>query len=377
MASRSCEERWILGYGWKDWSVPSGALRWTWLDATGLSLEGFNGAIGWEDPAHLFGITATRAVLQDSLRSVLIKLATASSGATGNGVNQYAGWNRETTSDPNMSYAYRYLRQAGAGPARPEFAPFIVNISQGSYGYQDYKRGMPFSAWDIDTTPPRRLAVGFLENNVTTGLVDGCWWPPSNGTGIDNTATSGREWFFIFDKPYTGATPDTSLQKSIFQNSLPVMWMGTVCRLNNSNFSQPPLMSGDDQFLIRVKHPPLVSDVWTFNPTIVLGVGDAESPTSFELFQNYPNPFNPTTTIKYQLATQRKVTIKIFNLLGQEVKTLADGIENAGQHQLQWDGKNNLGVGVATGVYFYRIETNGVGSQTNSFIQVKKMLLIR
>ncbi len=113
-------------------------------------------------------------------------------------------------------------------------------------------------------------------------------------------------------------------------------------------------------------------------PTGFVGIEQEEfSVRSFLLHQNYPNPFNPTTTIKYQLATQSKVTIKIFNLLGQVVKKLVDGIEDAGQHQLQWDGKNNFGSGVATGVYFYRIETNAVGSAISSFTQVKKMLLLR
>ncbi len=99
-------------------------------------------------------------------------------------------------------------------------------------------------------------------------------------------------------------------------------------------------------------------------------------PTAFMLEQNYPNPFNPSTIIKYQLPIQSRVTIKIFNLLGQEVKTVVDGIENADEHQSQWDGRNNFGVGVASGVYFYRIEANGIGG-TNLFRHVKKMLLLR
>ncbi len=99
-------------------------------------------------------------------------------------------------------------------------------------------------------------------------------------------------------------------------------------------------------------------------------------PTRYELKSNYPNPFNPSTTIEYHLPAQSRVTIKILSLLGQEVKTVVDGIENAGVHQSQWDGRNNSGVDAASGVYFYRIEANSIGG-ANSFARVKKMILLR
>ncbi len=99
-------------------------------------------------------------------------------------------------------------------------------------------------------------------------------------------------------------------------------------------------------------------------------------PTEFALFQNYPNPFNPTTTIRYQLPEVSKVVLKIYNILGQEVKTLADEIQEAGVKTLIWDSNNNSGHRVASGVYFYQLQA--VSSRNNnSFMQVKKMLLVR
>ena len=88
-------------------------------------------------------------------------------------------------------------------------------------------------------------------------------------------------------------------------------------------------------------------------------------PTTPLLHQNYPNPFNPSTTISYDLPVRSHITLKIFNVLGQDVVTLMDGEVQAGRHQVQWDAN-----GVASGVYLYRI-------QAGTFVETKKMLLIR
>jgi len=86
--------------------------------------------------------------------------------------------------------------------------------------------------------------------------------------------------------------------------------------------------------------------------------------------QSYPNPFNASATIAYALPTDGKVTIKIYNILGQKVVTLLDEEKPAGYHTVVWNGKDDQGNSVATGVYFYRVE---FGKQT----LVKKMALIK
>ncbi len=93
-------------------------------------------------------------------------------------------------------------------------------------------------------------------------------------------------------------------------------------------------------------------------------------PSEFSLSQNYPNPFNMSTTIEYGLPEQSQVSITVYNILGQEVSTLVDGIKPAGLYQTQWDGTNSHGNTVATGVYMYRIETS-------NYIKTKKMLLVK
>ncbi len=93
-------------------------------------------------------------------------------------------------------------------------------------------------------------------------------------------------------------------------------------------------------------------------------------PDNFDLLQNYPNPFNPETTIIYNLKQPGNVSIKVFNLLGQEIKTLVDNFSPAGIFSVRWDGTNSLGRRVSTGVYIYSM-TTGNG------IKTKRMLLIR
>jgi hypothetical protein len=358
--------------GMKGWNVPAGDLRFSWLNGD-FFFEGFNGAIGWDDPCHYFGQCFNRAVRPHQLKNVLLKLADAVSSTNGNPNTgyPYGGWDPVTTTDPNMSYAYRYLRLATASPARPEFAPFIVNPS-GGYAYQDYKKSVPFSAWDVDTTPPRRLAVGFLENNVVNALVDGLYWPPPSEGSVGNVAGSGpREWFFIFNTDYTGQAPDPALMVNILSNPVPVMWWGTVTRLGGTNF-----FTGDE-FLIHAARTISSSDVWTFNPTIVVGLPDEPLPFAFALEQNYPNPFNPTTTIQYQLPVQSKVTIKIYNILGQEIRNLVEEVRPAGAHAAVWDGTNRTGTAVATGVYFYRIEARSMDGSGAVFARVNKMMMLK
>jgi len=109
--------------------------------------------------------------------------------------------------------------------------------------------------------------------------------------------------------------------------------------------------------------------------TIVSVKEKGYSPPSFDLLENYPNPFNPTTTIRYQLPSAGRVSIKIYNILGQQIRNLVDGIEVKGSHNSLWDGRNDHGVAVSGGVYFYRIESTTLdGSQ--SLVATKKMLLV-
>ncbi|MEW6652356.1 MAG: T9SS type A sorting domain-containing protein [Bacteroidota bacterium] len=93
-------------------------------------------------------------------------------------------------------------------------------------------------------------------------------------------------------------------------------------------------------------------------------------PSAFTLAQNYPNPFNPSTVISYTLPKQSRVQIKIYDVLGNEVRSLIDEEKNAGKYNILWDSRNNRGTKVSSGVYFYKIFADG-------FTAAKKMNLIK
>jgi hypothetical protein len=103
---------------------------------------------------------------------------------------------------------------------------------------------------------------------------------------------------------------------------------------------------------------------------IAQGESDSAIPAEFALQQNYPNPFNPTTTIFFDLPQDSWVRLTVYNVLGQRIKTVTDTKYPAGSHQVIWDGRNESGDDVTSGVYFYLMETN-------EFTDSKKMLLLR
>jgi flagellar hook assembly protein FlgD len=93
-------------------------------------------------------------------------------------------------------------------------------------------------------------------------------------------------------------------------------------------------------------------------------------PADFYVYQNYPNPFNPSTTIRYNIPKSSNVSVKIYNMLGQEIKTLFTGGQTPGVHSVIWNGDTNFGSKAASGTYIFMVKYN------NQF-QVKKMILLK
>ena len=101
-----------------------------------------------------------------------------------------------------------------------------------------------------------------------------------------------------------------------------------------------------------------------------LGIYQAGVPTDFALHENYPNPFNPTTTLRFDLPELSDMTLTIYNMLGQKVKTFSMQSIPAGYHSVTWDATNDLGVQVGAGVYLYQL-------QTKDFVKTRKMVLLK
>jgi len=90
----------------------------------------------------------------------------------------------------------------------------------------------------------------------------------------------------------------------------------------------------------------------------------------YSLGQNYPNPFNPSTRITYQLPEGAHVRLVVYNLLGQQIRVLVEGLHPAGVHAVEWDGRDEENRKAGSGVYIYRLQAGG-------FTQVRKMVLSR
>jgi hypothetical protein len=98
------------------------------------------------------------------------------------------------------------------------------------------------------------------------------------------------------------------------------------------------------------------------------------TPNEFQLNQNYPNPFNPQTTISYQLPVFSRVTLKIYDTLGKDVRTLVNENKSAGYHSVMWDGRDNSGRQVTSGIYFYKIAFN---SNNQRMSKIRKMVYLK
>jgi hypothetical protein len=112
---------------------------------------------------------------------------------------------------------------------------------------------------------------------------------------------------------------------------------------------------------------------------LIVGVEEQiELPSTFSLSQNFPNPFNPSTTIQYELAGYRRVELRIFNMLGQEVVTLVNEEQNSGRYTIEWNGRNKAGIQVPSGIYIYRLQAYDVLSDgLAAYSETRKAILLK
>ncbi len=336
------------------WKIPAGTRRWTWSSGAGFGFEGFEGALGWVALNEVFSASTGKVPVTETQR-VLLKLATVDS--LGN----------FSTEDPNVSFGYRYGRNFGAAPAQPSFAAHMINTTGSGYAFQDFAPTVPFSAWNIEVDPPQRLTVGFLENNVTRGLVDGIYFPDPSDTlakyNLDNTASAGpREFLFIFPNPYS-ETPDPDFQGDLLNSpNTPTMYWGTFNRRVTA-VPYSPDSSGEDQFLIIPSRIILPADTFTFTapaPTFTENNVDLSQikavPNPFYLFSSYdPNPGS------YQLKFHHLpaiCTITIYNLAGDLIRKID---KNDPSPIASWDLLTGNFLPVASGIYIYVVQAPGFG----------------
>jgi len=129
-------------------------------------------------------------------------------------------------------------------------------------------------------------------------------------------------------------------------------------------FPYRPVVTIDSRFGYGAKHFEKPMYIW-ISGTLGVHNGSPELPQTVVLRQNYPNPFNPVTIISFELPRASQVNLTVYDILGREIAVLVNDRKNAGIHQVKFDGSD-----LASGVYFYRI-------QTGTYMETRKLLLMR
>lgn len=322
--------------------VPSGNRFLTaFNDAGGTGplwpMEGWSSLFGWAENFFGTGLPAT------GCKNVEIRFAACDEFGVPTDMN-----------DPNVSMAYRYMRGVGATstPAKPEFEPFIINKA-GGYPYQDM-RPVCFAAYDMESVPPRRLNVGFNENNAATGLVNGAWMPGRYDTEGGMNAT--REFMFIFASDYS-TTPVEMYTANDMLNGVyntDLMYVGVPSRRGAR------LPVAGDKIILEANHFNTPADEFTFStaaPTNQL----ADAVVDVEKINVFPNPYYGFNIVEKNQFSRfvtfnhlpASATLRIFTLSGILVRTL----EKSDESQFTtWDLLNEAGLPVASGVYIIYID---------------------
>ncbi len=202
-------------------------------------------------------------------------------------------------------------------------------------------------------------------------------------TGIERQGTTGSlltyNCFFEKDEKNFIGYPSTTFGNIVMQNR-----NGDPCDIGFNIFLNP-LFADSTNFKLTNLSPCVdagdpsserdpdgsIADIGAnYFPKTVGVHEDLDLPKNISLFENYPNPFNPETTISYHLPTVSEVELTVYNTLGQKIRTLVNGKQKAAYHVFRWNGKDNAGDKVSSGVYLYRL-------RVGSFVQTKRMLLLR
>ncbi len=310
-------------------------------------------------------------------------------------------WYRALTAYLTINSQFIDCRNACLNSAKDLFG-------QNSAEYDAVARG--FSAVGIGSSSGSAYDLTYDDGSSATGVYEPAanwelavkFTPPVSNVTItnvkieitgDNAGGTGHFTLKMYRADGANGLPGTQIITPYSYTPAQVGWQSfDITGANvNGDFYVSVLYDGTNQPLIGGDLPPGNQRAYEYNSsswsklnspddytlfmratvTSTTGVVEIDSrvPPTFELAQNYPNPFNPTTTIKYQLPVEGKVTITVYNMLGQVVQVLTDEIQSAGYKSVEWNA-SALGGGFASGLYFYRI-------QAGNFIETKKLLLLK
>lgn len=200
---------------------------------------------------------------------------------------------------------------------------------------------------------------GYSVDNIVPAAPQGFSVAYNTGSGNQLTwnasADPDFQYFRIYRDTYPGFTPSVA---TLVHSTVGIGWFDPFFDGWNVYYKLTAVdASGNES-------PPA-------SPATATAIRETQVPHAFALYQNAPNPFNPTTEIRYDVpAAGGRVTLRIYDAAGRLVRTLVDAAQAAGEKRAAWDGRNNWGHRVATGVYFYRMTAPG-------FSNTRKMVLLQ
>jgi hypothetical protein len=212
-------------------------------------------------------------------------------------------------------------------------------------------------------------------DDATTSVVD-----TTGPLVYDVNPVSGQQSIALSwktDEPATSTVeygPTTSYGSSVVDTAMTLLHSVTINGLQQKTTYNLRITAND-------KRPANATSTANFTVTtgMVQAVGSDEQPAAFVLHQNYPNPFNAGTVIGYSLAGQSHVALRVFNSLGEEVRTLIDQQQQAGEQVALWDGKNLRGETVPSGIYFYRLQVmpSSAAGAPSRLSEIRKMVYLK
>ncbi|HEX7571563.1 MAG TPA: T9SS type A sorting domain-containing protein, partial [Bacteroidota bacterium] len=206
--------------------------------------------------------------------------------------------------------------------------------------------GSSVASGNVNAEPYEGMLVKFTNPKVTNlapYFSDATWYEINDGTGAVWVHRDGRN-------SYTNIAADTSTHPTwkVLKVGDKISTLTGILHFSVNRYKLVPRTDADFGTI-----------------TGIGGFAGGALPVKYALEQNYPNPFNPSTVIGFRMPAAGIVSLKVYNILGQEVNTLMDGMQPAGNYSVRFEG-----AGLSTGVYFYRL-------QAGSFVQVRKMMLLK
>jgi hypothetical protein len=202
--------------------------------------------------------------------------------------------------------------------------------------------------------------------------------PPGTPSKLMVTKIDDKTYKLSWDKTTSGSDGDTAKYYNIYRAT------SSVFNTNDDSNLFYITTNSDNSYTISYSSVPdrnyyyavsaldrnnVESAVSNIVSVIVTGIAGLNNPSNFKLEQNYPNPFNPSTNIAYYVGSKGFVTLKIYNILGQEIRTLVNEVKDAGRYVVNFNAMNQ-----PSGMYIYKIQ---VSADNKTFVDYKKMMLTK